>query len=100
MQNEISRENQATPFREKEMFEPLYIWPEVQHTHRVFFDCLSINNNQSAAAKIQPVHKQGFLDCEQHCQAIALDAITDSLQRWIRLPEDLRIREYHSPQNL
>ena len=29
IQNEISHETQAGPYREKEMGEPLYLWPEV-----------------------------------------------------------------------
>lgn len=82
------------------MFEPLYIRPEVQHTHRVFFDWLTVSNNKSAAARIQPVCEQTFLDWEQHCSANALDAITASLQRWIQLLEYLKTRELHSPQNL
>lgn len=83
MQNEISKENQATPYREKEMFEPLYIQPQVQNIHKVFFDWLSLNNNQSVATKIHLVWEQAFLDCEQHCSTIAPNAIQASIQRWI-----------------
>lgn len=100
MQNEISRESQAAPYREKEMLEPLYIHVEVQNTHRVFFDQLSINNNPSSAAKIHPVLEQAFLDWKEHCSTISPEAIGASTQRWIRLSEELRTRELHSPQNL
>ena len=52
MQNKIIQESQAAPYREKEMLEPLYIHLEVQNTHRVFFDWLSVNNNPSGATRI------------------------------------------------
>ena len=83
MQNEISQENQAAPYRGKEMLEPLYIWPKVRNTHRVFFDCLSVTNNKSGSAKIYPIQEQAFLDWEQHCSRIAPNAIRASIQRWV-----------------
>jgi hypothetical protein len=57
IQNEISRETQAAPYREKEMLEPLNIRPEVQNTRRTFYDWLSVTNNPSGAAKIYPVRE-------------------------------------------
>ena len=38
IQNEINHETQAIPYREKEMVEPLYIWPKVQDTRRTYYD--------------------------------------------------------------
>ena len=46
------------------MLEPLYIWLEVQNTHKMFYDWLFVTNNASGAAKIYLVQEQAFQDWE------------------------------------
>ena len=57
IQNEINCKDQATPYREKEMVEPLYIWLEVQNIRKKFYDYLSVTNNASDASKVYPIRE-------------------------------------------
>lgn len=62
IENEISWKHQATPYREKEMLEPLYIHPEVHNSRRTFYDCILVTNNVGGVEKINPIREEAFLD--------------------------------------
>ena len=52
VQNEISQEAQAVPYRNKEIDEPLYLQPQIQDTSQAYFDWIYVTNNARCASKI------------------------------------------------
>ena len=100
VQNEISQEAQAGPYRNKEIDEPLYLQPEIQDTCQAYFDQISITNNAKCASKITQIHEQEFVEWECHYSRLIPEAIGTCTQKWNSLPFDLKVRQFHSPQNL
>ena len=66
IQNEIRRENKATPYRENEMTTPLFMRLEVQHSRRTYLDWISILGNPVELGKVCLVREWVFVDGEQH----------------------------------
>lgn len=66
MQNEITMEHQATPYRDNEMIGPFLMRPKGQNSQWKFFYCISILGNSSGANKIYPVREKDFVDWEQY----------------------------------
>ena len=52
IQNEISIEHQATPYREIEMEIPLFMRLEVQHSRQTYMDWISILGNRTGLGKV------------------------------------------------
>lgn len=62
MKNEISREHQATPYRESEMTIPLFMRPKVQYSRQTYLDWISILGNLIGHGKMSAIRERAFID--------------------------------------